>query len=94
MMGHALPYYEKRIAAQGYAQVQDLLAYEYPIHQPFSQEMQRIIARAQQKHNFRFRPARYRQEAFFLRSRPGSRHHERRLGRELGLRPDDRGRNR
>jgi hypothetical protein len=58
MMGHALPYYQKRIEAQGYAQVQDLLAYEYPIHQPFSAEMQRVVARAQQKHDFSFRPIR------------------------------------
>ncbi len=58
MMGHALPYYEKRIVGQGYAQVQDLLAYEYPLDRPFSEEMQRKIARIKQKHEFRFRPMR------------------------------------
>jgi len=58
LMGHALPYYQRQITAHGYAQAQDLLAYEYPIHQPFSEDLQRLIARAQHKHHFRFRPVR------------------------------------
>ena len=58
MMGHALPYYERRITAQGYSQVQYLLAYEYPIHRPHSQDIERIISRARQKHRFRLRPGR------------------------------------
>ena len=58
MMGHALPYYQNRITAAGYSQVQDLLAYEYPIHKQHSEEIQRIITRAKQKHQIRLRPGR------------------------------------
>ncbi|HEY0283095.1 MAG TPA: hypothetical protein VGC27_10785, partial [Rhizomicrobium sp.] len=58
LMGHALPYYQRQIAACGYSQVQDLLAYEYPVNQPFSENVQRIIAQAQRKRHFRFRPMR------------------------------------
>jgi hypothetical protein len=58
LMGHALPYYEGRILGTGYAPVQDLLAYEYPLHRPFDENVQRLIARAQEKHKFSFRPMR------------------------------------
>jgi fatty acid desaturase len=58
LMGHALPYYQKHIAAQGYAQVQDLLAYDYQNGLPLPPTMERIIARSQEKHQFRFRPIR------------------------------------
>ncbi len=58
LMGHALPYYERRITGAGYTQVQDLLAYEYPIQKPFAENVQRLIQRAQEKHSFVFRPLR------------------------------------
>src|SRR5258708_16880245 len=58
LMGHALPYYQKHIAAQGYAPVQDLLAYDYQNGLPLPPTMERIIARGQEKHQFRFRPIR------------------------------------
>ncbi len=64
LMGHALPYYQKHIAALGYTQVQDLLAYDYQLAYerkngvPLPSTMERIIARAQEKHQFRFRPIR------------------------------------
>ncbi len=58
MMGHALPYYQARITAQGYAQLQDLLAYMYENGLPLQPAMERIIARAQAKHQFVFRPIR------------------------------------
>ena len=58
LMGHALPYYQDRIAAQGYSRIQDLLAYEYQLDRPFSEQMQRRIARIKEKHEFRFRPMR------------------------------------
>jgi hypothetical protein len=64
LMGHALPYYEGRITAQGYSQVQDLLAYEYPVHKPYSESLQRIIARAQQKRHFHCRPLRNDRKTF------------------------------
>jgi hypothetical protein len=58
MMGHALPYYQKHIAAKGYAPVQDLLAYDYQNGLPLPATMERIIARAQETHRFVFRPVR------------------------------------
>lgn len=58
LMGHHLPYYERLITGAGYTQVQDLLAYEYPMNKPFSENTLRLIARAQEKHHFRFRPLR------------------------------------
>jgi len=58
MMGHALPYYEPRIVEQGYSQVQDLLAYEYPIHQDAPEQVRRLIERARQRREFTFRPIR------------------------------------
>jgi hypothetical protein len=58
LMGHALPYYQKHIAALGYAQIQDLLAYDYENGKPLAPSMERIIARAMEKHHFRFRPIR------------------------------------
>jgi hypothetical protein len=57
-MGHALPYYQHHIAAQGYAQTQDLLAYHYENGIPFPQTMERIVARGQEKHEFKFRSIR------------------------------------
>jgi len=58
LMGHALPYYQNHIAAQGYAQTQDLLAYDYENGKPLAPTMERIIARAQEKHHFKFRTIR------------------------------------
>ena len=58
MMGHALPYYQKHIAAQGYTKVQDLLAYDYQNGLPLPAAMERIIARAQETQRYRFRPVR------------------------------------
>jgi hypothetical protein len=45
MMGHARPYYERRIERQGYAREIDLLAYLAPTDFTFSPAMQRIIKR-------------------------------------------------
>jgi len=58
LMGHSLPYYQKHIAANGYSPVQDLLAYDYQNGLPLPPTMERIIARAQEKHQFGFRPIR------------------------------------
>lgn len=58
LMGHHRPYYQHRIEAAGYRKCQDLLAFEYPVKQPFSEQLQRLVATAQQKHSFVFRPAR------------------------------------
>lgn len=58
LMGHHLPYYQHRIAEQGYGKCQDLLAYEYPIQRPFGEQVVRLIERAKRKHNIVFRPLR------------------------------------
>ncbi|MBU6298047.1 MAG: N-acetyltransferase [Alphaproteobacteria bacterium] len=55
LMGHALPYYQKHIAASGYTKAQDLLAYDYENGLPLQPTMEQIIARAQKRHQFRFR---------------------------------------
>jgi len=64
MMGHARPYYEKRIAAQGYTPLQDLLAYDILTQKPFPEKLQRIIARLEKKSGFHFRPARFDKKHF------------------------------
>jgi hypothetical protein len=64
MMGHARPYYEARIKAQGYTPLQDLLAYDILAQKPFPAQLQRVIDRAQQKHGFHFRPARFDKKHF------------------------------
>lgn len=58
LMGHHRPYYQQRIVEAGYRQVQDLLAYDYPIHTPLPEAMQRMVERAGQKLNFNLRPIR------------------------------------
>jgi hypothetical protein len=58
LMGHALPYYQGRIEELGYGQVQDLLAYEYQVQQPYRDGFRRLLERARQKHKFVFRPIR------------------------------------
>lgn len=45
MMGHALPYYAKRVAEQGYDPVQDLLAYRIRTDFPAPPELERLAAR-------------------------------------------------
>ncbi|MDE2267258.1 MAG: N-acetyltransferase [Alphaproteobacteria bacterium] len=64
LMGHALPYYQSHITALGYAQLQDLLAYDYHSNQPAPPAMERVIARAQEKKRFEFRPIRMDSKSF------------------------------
>jgi hypothetical protein len=64
MMGHARPYYQTRIAAQGYTQLQDLLAYDILTQKPFPEKLQRIIGRLEKKSGFNFRPARFDKKHF------------------------------
>jgi hypothetical protein len=58
LMGHALPYYQNHIAAQGYAQAQDLLAYYYEDGKSLPAALERIVARGQEKHQFKYRSIR------------------------------------
>lgn len=64
LMGHHRPYYQHRIAAAGYTKCEDLLAFEYPVKRPFSEQLQRLIATAQKKNSFVFRPARMDKKSF------------------------------
>lgn len=45
MMGHAPPYYAKRIEAAGYAKARDLLAYHAPVGPHLPEQGQRLMAR-------------------------------------------------
>ena len=58
LMGHALPYYQARLAALGYTPVQDLLAYDYDTSHPIAPAMARVIERASGQHKFQFRTIR------------------------------------
>ena len=58
MMGHHLPYYQNRITEQGYTQVQDVLAYERPVHRPFGDTLDRLIEKGRKKHAYVMRPIR------------------------------------
>jgi len=89
LMGYALPYYQNHIVAQGYAQAQDLLAYDYENGKPLPATMARIIARAQEKHHFKFRTIRMDRKKLQVRSRAPDRYPERRVVRQLGLRCGD-----
>ena len=64
LMGHARPYYQSQIARQGYVKVQDTIAYDYENGRPLPPTMERIIARAQAKHQFKFRPIRMDRKSF------------------------------
>ena len=77
LMGHALPYYQTHIAAQSYAKIQDLVAYDYENGRPLPDTMAKIIVRSDNKHGIRYRYIRRKREHFeedvsFLRHhRPG-----------------------
>ena len=64
LMGHALPYYQNHIVTQGYTQTQDLLAYDHDMGPPLAQTMERIVARGQEKHHFKFRTIRMDRKSF------------------------------
>ncbi len=58
MMGHHLPYYQNRIVERGYVPVQDVLAYDRPLHAPFGPRLEKMIAKGRQKHSYVLRPVR------------------------------------
>ena len=64
LMSHALPYYQNHIVAQGYTQTQDLLAYDHDMGPPLQQTMERIVARGQEKHHFKYRTIRMDRKSF------------------------------
>jgi hypothetical protein len=55
LMGHHLPYYQHRIAEQGYTQVQDVLAYERSAREPFSPILEKMIAKGLKNHTLKLR---------------------------------------
>lgn len=57
MMGHARPYYAKRLAAAGYVKAKDLFAYAYDASVEPAPTLAASLARATRKHDIRFRPA-------------------------------------
>ena len=68
MMGHALPYYAKRLIAQGYDGIKDLLAYRIPADFTPPSVMREILARAAGRVTVRpLRKARLREELKILR---------------------------
>lgn len=58
LMGHHQPYYQHRIAEAGYEKAEDVLAYEYPLQEPFAPDLQRILKRTERKTDLVFRPIR------------------------------------
>lgn len=65
MMGHARPYYQGRVEAQGYAKAKDLLAYDFDITAPWPPLGQKLLERGLRTPGLRIRPLdmrRYREE--------------------------------
>ncbi|MFQ5784852.1 MAG: N-acetyltransferase [Alphaproteobacteria bacterium] len=58
MMGHAWPYYARRIEEQGYAKVKDLLAYDYGAELAVPPAIEAFAARVHKSANVRLRPLR------------------------------------
>lgn len=58
MMGHHLPYYQHRIAEQGYTPIQDVLAYQRSAREPFGETLEKMIEKGRKKHSFVLRPIR------------------------------------
>lgn len=56
LMGHHLPYYQHRIAERGYTPVQDVLAYERSTREPFSDILEKMIAKGLKNHTLKLRP--------------------------------------
>lgn len=57
MMGHARPYYARRLAAAGYVKTKDLIAYAYDTSVEPNPALAASFARAARKHQIVFRPA-------------------------------------
>jgi hypothetical protein len=64
LMGHHLPYYQNRIREQGYAPAQDVLAYERPAQAPFSDTLEKMIAKGRVKGSFVLRSIRMDKASF------------------------------
>jgi hypothetical protein len=65
MMGHARPYYQERVEAQGYAKAKDLLAYDFAVASPWPEAAERLLVRLYGMKGVRIRPLdmrRYREE--------------------------------
>ena len=56
MMGHARPYYAKRLEALGYAKAKDLIAYDFDVAAPWSAAAEHLIARLREGGRLQVRP--------------------------------------
>ncbi len=65
MMGHAKPYYARRVEEHGYVKAKDLIAYDYDLFTEPPETLRAFIGKAQAENDLTFRPmnmARYDQE--------------------------------
>lgn len=56
MMGHARPYYARRIEEQCYAKIKDLIAYTYDVSTELPETLRAFVRKAQLENDLRFRP--------------------------------------
>ncbi len=56
MMGHARPWYRRRLEALGYRPVVDLIAYDFDVAGDWPPAARRLVARARRMPGLRFRP--------------------------------------
>jgi hypothetical protein len=56
MMGHARPYYARRLEELGYAKVTDMVAYDFAFGRPWPAAVERLLARARRSPGLRVRP--------------------------------------
>ena len=56
MMGHAKPYYARRVEENGYAKIKDLIAYTYDVSTELPATLQAFVRKAQLENDLRIRP--------------------------------------
>jgi hypothetical protein len=56
MMGHARPYYPRRLEEFGYAKVKDMIAYDFAFGRPWPAAVERLLARVRRSPGLRVRP--------------------------------------
>lgn len=58
MMGHARPYYARRVEEQGFVKARDLIAYDYDLTAPLPPRVARLLGHARSNPRLRFRALR------------------------------------
>ncbi|MDP4822825.1 MAG: dATP pyrophosphohydrolase [Aestuariivirgaceae bacterium] len=56
MMGHAKPFYDARVQAQGFAKAKDVIAYEYDLKTPMPRAITRMIEKNKASGKLKLRP--------------------------------------